>query len=216
MVTDDFRSILRRAGNVLIVVGVIDAGIMVACILTMTSYSSSLNVFAIIAGVMLRRGSLAAAAWVTRFAALFLGLIPVAMVLSTMEPWAGAWHANPALLALSFAFLIGVGSLAIWLLRELRRQPVLDAMKLTGMRVRPPYAIIAAAVVVCAGVGLLVHHLLDSPAAHRAVDVARAKYGTQYQYRVTRMNWTPEHATATLEAYNDHESKTVMVTFDTP
>jgi hypothetical protein len=216
MVTDDFRTILRRAGNVLIVVGTIDVGVMVACILTMTSYSSSLNVFAIVAGVMLRRGSLATARWVTRIAAFLLGMAPVGLVLCFQQPWVALYRDRPGLFAASFAVLVVVSLPAIWLIRELRRKPVLDAMKLTLMPHRPPYIAAVVAFVLFAGMSLLMHHLFNSPTARRAVEVARAQYGSQYEYTLIRMNWAPHHANAELKAYNDKESKTVTVSFDTP
>jgi hypothetical protein len=216
MVTDDFRTILRRVGNVLIVIGVIDVGVMVACILTMTSYSSSLNFFAIVAGVLLRRGSLTTATWVTRIAAVFLGMAPVGLMLYFQQPFTALYNANRALLGASALVFIVVTSLAIWLIRELRRQPILDAMKVTGTLRRPPYIAAMIGFVFFAGMGLLVNHLFNSPTARKAVEVARAQYGTQYEYTVTQMSWAPHHASAVLTAYNDHESKTVTVSFDTP
>src|SRR5665213_245591 len=63
---------MRRVGVVLVVVGVLDVGFMIYAIMHRMSYSSSLNVFAIIAGLFLLRGSLRAASIIRRFAALFL------------------------------------------------------------------------------------------------------------------------------------------------
>ena len=53
--------ILKRVGGVLLVVGLIDIGVMIYCAVNRISYSSSFNVFAVIAGIFLLRGSLGAA-----------------------------------------------------------------------------------------------------------------------------------------------------------
>lgn len=216
MVKDDFRSILRRAGNVLIAVGIVDVGVMVVCILTVTPYSSSLNVFAIVAGIMLRRGSLGAATWVARISALMLGMAPVGLAASFIEPWHSLLSKQPELASMSYALMAVMVILALWLLRELRRKPVLDAMVLTRTPQRPPYIAALVGLVGFGSMCLLVHHLMDTPTAHRAVEVARATYGPQYEYTVTRIAWTSNRTTATLTAHNDHESKEVTVSFDTP
>lgn len=42
--------ILRRVGWALVIVGVLDVGLMIYCIISGVAYSSSLNVFAVVAG----------------------------------------------------------------------------------------------------------------------------------------------------------------------
>ena len=52
---EDYRSTLKQAGKILIIVGAIDIAAMIACIFAGQSYSSSLNVFALAAGIFLFR-----------------------------------------------------------------------------------------------------------------------------------------------------------------
>ena len=47
----------RTPGVILLVVGLLDIGIMIYCIVNKLAYSSSLNIFAVIAGILLIRGS---------------------------------------------------------------------------------------------------------------------------------------------------------------
>lgn len=65
----EHRAVLKRVGLVLVAVGLADVAVMIYCIATRQSYSSSINVFAVAAGVFLIRGSLAAAHWVACFSA---------------------------------------------------------------------------------------------------------------------------------------------------
>ena len=82
-----YRLILKRAGFVLVAVGLIDIGWMVYCIVNRISYSSSLNLFAVIAGVLLIRGGLRTAG-IVRWLALFAvsALVTVAVVLPFSQP----------------------------------------------------------------------------------------------------------------------------------
>lgn len=56
--------ILKRVGTVLMVVGAIDIAAMIYCVASGYSYPSSLNIFALVAGIFIRRGSLRASSWV--------------------------------------------------------------------------------------------------------------------------------------------------------
>lgn len=53
--------ILKRIGWVLLVIRLVDIGVMVYCIANGFAYSSSLNIFAVVGGAFLIRGSLRAA-----------------------------------------------------------------------------------------------------------------------------------------------------------
>jgi uncharacterized protein YjeT (DUF2065 family) len=72
MDSQSYRAILRRVGVVLLVIGVADIGWMVYCIVNDISYRSSLNLFAVIAGILLIRGNLRAAATIRWFGVFFV------------------------------------------------------------------------------------------------------------------------------------------------
>jgi len=73
-------AILRRVGTVLVVVGLLDIGGLIYCMANNVSYASSLNIFAVIAGLFLLRGNLGAAGLVRWFAAFLLaGLCTLAL-----------------------------------------------------------------------------------------------------------------------------------------
>jgi len=127
-----YLSILRRVGVVLIVVGVIDVGWMIYCVVHSIRYSSSFNIFAIIAGIFLMRGSLRAAALISRFVAFmlagFLGMVllwpvflPPGLALAALRIYPLRFLTSPAFVA----FVLG---LLFWVLRQLRREAVLEAI----------------------------------------------------------------------------------------
>jgi hypothetical protein len=68
MQTTPYPVILKRAGIVLVVVGLLDICALIYSIVNRTPYSSNLSVFAVIGGVFLLRGSLRAASLVQWFA----------------------------------------------------------------------------------------------------------------------------------------------------
>ena len=87
MQADEYLSPLRRAGKVLLVVGLLDIGVMIYCIVNDVSYASSFNIFAVIAGLLLIQGSLKAAS-VVRWFSLFMAsaLVSVAVVSPALQP----------------------------------------------------------------------------------------------------------------------------------
>lgn len=77
-----YRDILRRVGYVLLLVGLLDIGWMVYCIVNGISYASSFNLFAAIAGILLIRGGLKTAAFVRKAAIFCLSAVLALVVIS--------------------------------------------------------------------------------------------------------------------------------------
>ncbi|MBV8249935.1 MAG: hypothetical protein JO200_15990 [Comamonas sp.] len=81
--------ILKRTGTVLLGVGLLDIALMVYCIVKSVSYSSSFNIFAVVAGIFLLRGSLRAAAIVRGFAMFALaGHLTLVLASPLLQPMA--------------------------------------------------------------------------------------------------------------------------------
>src|SRR5229473_3743503 len=127
-----YLPILKRVGVVLIVIGVIDVGWMIYCIVHRRSYSSSFNIFAIIAGIFLIRGSLRGAAIISRFALFMLTVfismvllwpvfLPPGLALAELRIYPLQFLASAALIA----FVLG---LLFWVVVQLRRESVLEAI----------------------------------------------------------------------------------------
>src|SRR5690349_11783541 len=112
------RETLKRVGLLLVIIGVIDVGFMFYCIATNRNYSSSLNIFAIIGGILLLRGSLSAARVITWFAAFamtsFLGGIALAPLNHLSDFWVEEWKSNPTEFGVLLPFTLAICVAIIW------------------------------------------------------------------------------------------------------
>lgn len=216
MVMDNYRLILKRVGWVLIVTGVLDVAYMIYCITRRMSYSSSFNIFAIVAGVFLLRGHLGAVRLITRLAAFMLSasLGTLLVLLPLMQPpglWLARWRLDPVSTLLGFAFMIAVMVLLFWVYRQLRAPSVVQARVVAGQSGSPPRAAFLTGVVLVAGLATIMHFVMHGEMGARAIHLAEAKEGSTYKYSVTSMNWGGDHGRASVTAYNDREIKSVNV-----
>src|ERR1700689_4822756 len=118
-----YRSILKRVGVVLVLAGLAAIGWMIYCIIHRRSYSSSLNLFAVAAGILLIRGSLRTDSLVRWFSVFFLSgcgatlfawpeVQPVDLTLTEMR-----LNKGPALVSLAACLL--VAAISYWVSAEL-------------------------------------------------------------------------------------------------
>lgn len=136
-----YIAILRRVGSVLIAIGLIDIAVMIYCVINGFSYSSSFNIFAVIAGVLLLRGGLTTAAVVRWYAtfmlAAFVALILALLVIASIHPSSLAsihFILNPGTLFVSVAFALSVLAFLLWVIREIGREPVQAARVAAGRK----------------------------------------------------------------------------------
>jgi hypothetical protein len=191
--SSDHLPLLKKAGLVLVVVGILDIGLMIYAIASQVSYSSSLNVFAVVAGVFLLRGNLRAASAVRWLALFFLAaLISVSVASPFLLPLgllATYVQVNP----LAFMGSFGVFALALmlfgWLAKQLSAEPIKAAQLASGRRVRDariPLLVGVGLAVVLAGVTISVQ---SSDSAARAISEARAQLGADYEFHVSSINY---------------------------
>ena len=217
-----YLPILRRVGLALIVVGVIDVGLMIYCITHRMAYGSSFNVFAIIAGVFLMRGSLRAAGLIARAAAFmltgFLGMVltwplflPPSLALVQLRIHRLEFMAFLAVFSAMLGWLF-------WIVRQLRSQSVLDAIaRSAGKRPSLRGSILAGAAIVMIVVTLSgFSHKSES--TRRAEQIAARQVGEGYNLKVTeiRIVWKTNGKTiyAMVKAWNDHEIREIPVSWD--
>lgn len=211
--------ILKRVGGVLIVVGLLDIGVMIYCIAKDTSYSSSLNVFAVIAGIFLLRGDLPAATLVRSFAAFLLSacaalflalpfLQPVSLTLTQLR-------LAPLHGALTIAGTLFLFWLLYWVIRELGRAPVQAALIQAGRKspnLRVPAAVGVGLVVV---LGIFLALLLGGESARRAKSMAEHELGPGYRYHVSSLNIAINNegtsVSGVVTAWNDREIRSLPV-----
>lgn len=214
---DDYRAILKRVGYVLIVAGLLDVAVMVYCIVNHISYSSSFNIFAVVAGIFLIRGSLGAVYWVTFISALMLpGVFIGAVVFPFVRPiafWMAEFRVNPVGTMLLVVAGMVVAALLVWVYAQLRRKPVLQARMAEEKSASPPWLAFVLGTVMAVVVSGFVLYMTQGALARHAVALAESKYGSQYQYLVTSMQWSNGYSWARLTAYNDHVVKQVDVSW---
>ncbi len=211
----DYRSILRRVGWVLVVFGMADIGLMVYSIAHHQSYSSSFNIFAVIAGMFLIRGSLKAVRATSFFAAFFVvGFSGSALLVPFSQPldlWRTEFRLHPASLAASLLLAVVVIGLSFWVYRELRTPPVMEALAAAGQSSRPPWRGFGAGAVLVIGLAVAWPLVMNGAAAHKAELLAMQRYGSAYKYRVRALEQYGDHYQATLTAYNKTELRTIHV-----
>jgi hypothetical protein len=211
--------ILKRVGSVLLVVGLIDIAIMIYCIANRISYSSSFNIFAVIAGIFLLRGSLRAAS-VVRWLAVFMltGFItlliawpfmqPVSLTLTQLRLYPGASLATVAFMA----FVLG---LLYWIVMELGREPIQTALASAGRKQRDMRipAAIGVGLVIIMGIFMVV--FLGGESANHAMSIAEQQAGPGYHLHVSSLNIAKNNngtfVSGVVTAWNDNEIKNIPV-----
>ncbi len=126
--------VLRKVGNVLIVAGIIDIGVFIYCIMNQYGYSSNLGLFAIIAGVYLRRGSLRVAQ-ITSFLSGFYFITFLFNVMFLITEFSDSliqFYLDEGItafeLSVSFAFSLCLIILYYWVYRTLTQELIISAM----------------------------------------------------------------------------------------
>ncbi len=191
--SSDHPPLLKKAGLVLVIVGLLDIGLMIYAIASRVSYSSSLNVFAVVAGAFLLRGNLRAASAVRWLALFFLAsLVSVSVVSPFLLPL-GLLATYVQVSPLSSVGSLGVFAVALllfgWLAKQLSAEPIKAARLAAGRRerdARVPLLLGVGLAVVLAGVNLTVQR---SDSAARAINEARAQLGADYEFHVSSINY---------------------------
>jgi len=222
---DDSKAILRRVGNILIVVGVADIVWMVYVVSSGRGYSSSFNIFAVIAGILLRRHSLRTARIVRVFAAFmfaaFLGLPFALSVIFPLDLVQTYFRITPVLQIASLGVFLAVVLALLWWVYHSLTVSIVDAAIQSAESGRgrfwhrPRTGFIAGA-----GLATLLAIILSltnrSDVAKRAAERARAEIGPDYRYFVSSLSssWSSgsgTHVRATVLAYTDSSIQSINV-----
>ncbi len=184
---------LRYAGRVLVVIGLLDILLMIVAVMNRVSYSSSLNIFAVIAGVFLMRGSLRAASLVRWFAFFLVAAMGAGVLaLPFVQPLGLTWarvHSQPGASAMDGAFFLVVLAIMIWLARSLGAPQIVAARTRAGRPKRDMRIPSALGVILVVGLVLTSAAVQRSESAARAVHEARLQLGDGYNYHVSSLNF---------------------------
>lgn len=219
MTNENYRQILQRVGVLLLIVGILDIGWMVYTIAHGRSYSSSLNIFAVVAGILLMRGGLKTAGVVRWFLIFMLtALITLLPALPFVQPFGltmmqirsqGTEIAGNAAVTLSMLVLL------YWVARELGREPVLAARAAAGLKrqdMRIPF-VLGVLLVIAMAVGA--HWMQGLFSAQQAIAKASGVVGDGYQFHVQSLQVMQSSNTksvrAVVTAWNDTEIREIPV-----
>ncbi|MGA9723114.1 MAG: hypothetical protein WBQ86_11710 [Candidatus Binatus sp.] len=221
---DDFAylPILRRVGVVLIVVGVVDVGVMIYCIVHRIGYASSFNVFAIIAGIFLMRGSLRTAATISRFAAFmlagFLGIVLLWPVYLPPGLALAALRFYPVRSLAYLAFVVALLAFLFWVVRQLSDEAVLAASARSATKIRSLRGPILASSAIVVFIVSMTALGARSDHAKRAEQIAASHVGIGYKLYVTSMRTVRtgkgRTVSAVVFAWNDQEIRKIPVSWD--
>lgn len=211
--------VLRRAGMVLVAVGAIDIAVMVYCIANGISYSSSLNIFAVVAGVFLIRGSLVAAGLVRWFAVFFLAAMCALLVawpfMQPIDLTLTQARLSPISTGVSVLLLLAVAVLCLWLQRQLGSPPVIVATRASGKKVRSMRAAAAAGLGLVLLLAVAIPQMLAGESGARAKTVAQERLGAGYRYHVSSLSMSTTSGGTTVSArvtaWNEKEVRVVPV-----
>lgn len=222
MKTTGHADILKRTGAVLLVVGLLDISVMIYCIANRISYSSSFNVFAIVAGIFLLRGSLRAASVVRWFSVFTLAAFLVLLLAwPFMQPWEltlTEMRLNTRSAVGTIAFVVAVLGLLAWLCLQLGSTPVLSARAAAGRpnrNMRIPAIAGAGLVFVLA---LFLSVLMGGESVAKAKSMAAQQLGNNYRYHVSSLNIRTNNqgkfVSGVVTAWRDGEVKSVPVSWE--
>lgn len=212
---EEMNNPFRKAGIVLVVIGILDIGAMIYCIANNISYSSSFNIFAVIAGMLLMKGSVKTARVVRWFSAFFVIAFAFMVVLfpATMpiQLLATQVKLNPVgmigLYAVSFIFIMVLA----WVYKQLSSSEALAALEAAGYKTGKPKSALYAALGMLILGGAMVGFMFNSESAEKARTLAKEQCGENYKYHITSLNMSGSHGFAVVTAYNSEEIKNVQV-----
>ena len=207
----------------LIGVGLIDILWMIYCITHEMSYSSSFNIFAVVAGIFLLRNNLNAARIISVFAAFFIAgcvgcliILPFVFSFGLLLAYA---RDSPITIVCSLLLGILLVALLVWIYRQLTSEVVLNAMDEsridhTSFWRKPTRGFWLGG---CLGVVMLViiPLVMGGATVQEAKQRAADQVGQGYKFAVTSLNMSSssrgKHVWAVVAAYNDTGITNVVV-----
>lgn len=212
---EDKSNPFRKAGFVLLVVGIIDVAFIAFAVANKVSYSSSFNLFAVIVGILLLRGS-AITARVVRWFSIFMvvafvGVLIIVPLGTPLDLMLAQWRLLTAQSLGSFVLGLAAIGLLLWVYRQLSTPEALGVLSESGYKIgRPTSAYIAGGVLLIVAAGLSIG-FLNGETAQKAESLAENRLGPEYSYHVTSMSMSGNSGSAWVTAYNDSEIKNIQV-----
>jgi hypothetical protein len=222
----DYRNNLRQVGIVLIVLGLLDIGVMIYCIAKSISYSSSFNIFAVIAGIFLYRGGPKTARTVGFFSAFFIGGFS-SMILFFLftTPLDLLWlqvKLEPGSFLELYLIVFLMLSVLFWVYNRLTQPEVLEAIREAlgkpTSKFRTPRAGFFYGVALMVFLAVVLALVSQGQMKEKAIGMAKKQVGPNYKFHISGFSMHSSggtsHYDVDVTAYNDHEIKDVPLEWD--
>jgi len=216
-------AIFRRVGWALIALGIADTALLAWSLARDVFYPSPFNVFALAAGVLVLRGSVATVAvvrWTVAFTlASIAAALPLAPVLVAPDFMRTLARLHPVWAAAGLAATGLTVLMLIWIQYELGRGAATAALAAIGKLWRLWAAVLAGlgATLILGG---LIAVMLRGEFAEEAVARAQAQLGTGFRYQVLTLGVFFErrgpYASAQVAGWNDSEIRIVPIRWSLP
>lgn len=212
---EEVKNPFRKVGIVLVIIGILDIGAMIYCLANNISYSSSFNIFAVIAGALLMKGSVKTARvvrWVSAFfviafifmVVLFPATMPIQLLVTQVK-------LNPIGMIGLYVFSLLFIVVLVWVYKQLSSANALAALGEAGYNTGKPKSALYAALGMLILGGTMVGFIFNSASADKARSLAKEQYGDNYKYHITSLSMSGNHGFAAVTAYNSEEIKNVQV-----
>lgn len=205
------RNTLKRVGIALIAFGLFDIGVMIYSLINRINYSSSCNIFAVLAGIFVWRDH---PWWVRRVglaSGFFLGALMVSIIAaSLLFPISLAVReieSHPLEAAGLAIYSLGAMALLAWTYWQLHSPAVMPSGQSAWVRWRASTSGAVLAICVITLVSLTLH----GKSSRTAIDLARDKVGPGYHFWISELGVSGEHGHARVLAYNELTIETVNV-----
>jgi hypothetical protein len=219
-----YGEILKRVGAALVLVGLVDFGWMIYCIVHKMSYSSSLNLFAVGAGVLMMRGSLRTASYVRWFSVFFVSGFGAALLAwPAIQPMNVTLtefrlHKEPAIVGACVTLL--VVAVLYWVATTLGDEQVKTASRAAGVRPRDVRWAAAAAICLMIGLTIAMHFILGGERAQQMMSIAEKELGPGYELHVKSLTFSQRGGDKSFSgvviAWNDREVREIPVSWKEP
>ena len=180
---------------------------MVYCIIHRISYSSSINIFAIGAGILLCRGGLKTARWVRIFSALFLVFLSeyllLTPVIQPLDFLAAQLRVNPSAFLISIGFQVSFLVFCAWIFQQLGLPEVSKAQETAGVASGIPRFFFVLGAIAPVIIAAVFAYLPRTSLNAKALGLAQAQVGPGYKFRLVAFNVTGDHGQASVIAYSD-------------
>jgi glucan phosphoethanolaminetransferase (alkaline phosphatase superfamily) len=205
----------KNAGIALLAIGILDVGFMVYCIVNNINYSSSFNIFAVIAGIFLIKRSASTARivrWLTVFFAIALVCSTLALFFITpFDLQITQLRLNPLPIISQLLLSILVITALVWIHLQLSTPDALNILRQAGYKTDKPKSAYIAGFVLSVLVLVFLAIFMTGESAQKAKALAQKQLGSEYQYYISTMSTSGNSGQASIIAYRKNEIKDIQV-----